>query len=38
MENKNYTKFINFMAELVEKYGEEVLAEIQEENNDVEVQ
>ena len=38
MENKNYAKFINFMAEMIDKYGEEVLTEIQEENNDVEVQ
>ena len=29
--NKNYEKFINFMAEMVEKYGEEVLKEIEEE-------
>lgn len=35
MEDKNYAKFINFMAELIEKYGDEVLAEIQEENNEV---
>ena len=38
MENKNYAKFINFMAEMVEKYGEEVISELQEENSGVEVQ
>lgn len=29
--NKDFEKFINFMAEMVEKYGEEVLKEIEEE-------
>lgn len=38
MENKNYSKFISFMAEMVEKYGEEVISEVQGENSDVEVQ
>ena len=33
MEDKNYNKFITFMAEMIEKYGEEVIAELEEENS-----
>ncbi|MDR3597064.1 hypothetical protein [Clostridium sp.] len=35
MENKNYNNFITFMAEMVQKYGAEVLAELEAENSEV---
>jgi hypothetical protein len=38
MENKSYDKFISFMAEMVEKYGEDIISEEQKENSGVEVQ